>query len=71
MYYLIEGMEDASTFPNLLLELANRGWTESELKKVTQENFLRVFEAVEQKAAELQKSEQPRIAKAPIARDIK
>lgn len=36
---------------------------ESELKKVTQENFLRVFEAVEQKAAELQKVEQPRIAK--------
>lgn len=63
MYYLIEGIEDASTFPNLLLELANRGWTESELKKVTQENFLRVFEAVEQKAAELQKVEQPRIAK--------
>ncbi|EOZ96975.1 hypothetical protein A33Q_1893 [Indibacter alkaliphilus LW1] len=36
---------------------------ESELKKVTQENFLRVFEAVGQKAAELQKVEQPRIAK--------
>ncbi|SIS73432.1 dipeptidase [Belliella pelovolcani] len=63
MFYLIEGMEDASTFPNILLELASRGWTESELKKVTQENFLRVFEAVEQKAAELQKVEQPRIAK--------
>jgi membrane dipeptidase len=63
MYYLIEGIEDASTFPNILLELANRGWTESELKKVTQENFLRVFEAVGQKAAELQKVEQPRIAK--------
>lgn len=62
MYYLIEGIEDASTFPNILLELASRGWTESELKKVTQENFLRVFEAVEQKAAELQKVEQPRIA---------
>lgn len=63
MHYLIEGIEDASTFPNILLELANRGWTESELKKVTQENFLRVFEAVEKKAAELQKIEQPRIAK--------
>lgn len=63
MHYLIEGMEDASTFPNLLLELANRGWTERELKKVTQGNFLRVFEAVEKKAAELQKVEEPRIAK--------
>jgi membrane dipeptidase len=63
MHYLIEGMEDASAFPNLLLELANRGWTEGDLKKVTQENFLRVFEAVEQKAAELQKTELPRIAK--------
>jgi len=63
MFYLIEGMEDASAFPNLLLELANRGWTESELKKITQENFLRVFEAVEKKAAEFQKIEGPRIAK--------
>ncbi|PRY87406.1 dipeptidase [Mongoliibacter ruber] len=63
MSYLIEGIEDASTFPNILLELANRGWTEKELKKVTQENFLRIFEAVEQKSAELQKIEGPRIAK--------
>lgn len=56
-------LEDASTFPNILLELVNRGWTESELKKVTQENFLRVFEAVENKAAEIQKIELPNLAK--------
>jgi membrane dipeptidase len=66
MTYLIEGMEDASTFPHILSELANRGWTESELKKVTQQNFLRVFEAVEQRAEELKRSTNPRIAKVPI-----
>ncbi|MCC5932073.1 MAG: dipeptidase [Cyclobacteriaceae bacterium] len=71
MSYLIEGIEDASTFPNILLELVNRGWTESELKKVTQENFLRVFEAVEKKAGELQKIEQPGIAKVTFDKDGK
>lgn len=64
-------MEDASTFPNLLFELANRGWTERELKKVSQENFLRVFEAVERKAAELQKIEGPKIAKVLSDKDVK
>ncbi|EON79488.1 putative dipeptidase [Lunatimonas lonarensis] len=65
MTYLIEGMEDASAFPHILSELANRGWTESELKKVTQQNFLRVFEAVEQRAEELKRSTNPRTAKVP------
>lgn len=43
-------MEDISSFAKLLTELIRRGWTESELKKITGENFLRVFEDVEQKA---------------------
>lgn len=41
------GLEDVSTFPNLLTELARRGWTESELRKITSENYLRVFAGVE------------------------
>ena len=45
--FTIKDMEDVSTYPKLLLELAMRGWTESELKKITSENFLRVFEQVE------------------------
>ncbi len=48
--YTINGMEDISSYPKLLTELIRRGWTETEIKKITGENFLRIFEAVEQKA---------------------
>lgn len=51
MDYPIPGLEDVAGFPKVLIELARRGWTETELKKITGENFLRVFEAVENKAA--------------------
>jgi membrane dipeptidase len=52
--FTIKGLEDVSTYPNLLTELARRGWTEAELRKITGENFLRVFEEAE-KAAGLSK----------------
>lgn len=38
------GLEDVSTFPNLLEELARRGWTDADLRKVAGENFLRVLD---------------------------
>jgi membrane dipeptidase len=47
IHFTITELEDVSKYPNLLAELARRGWTESELKKITGENFLRVFEQVE------------------------
>jgi len=43
----IKGMENVGAYPKLLTELARRGWTEAELKKISSENFLRVFEDVE------------------------
>ena len=46
----VKGLEDVSCYPNILNELAQRGWTESELKKITGENYLRVFEIIESKA---------------------
>ena len=52
--FTIKGLENISTFPNLLLELAKRGWTEQELRKITGENFLRVFAEVEAAAKKLQ-----------------
>lgn len=41
------GLEDASTFPALFEELARRGWSDADLKKLASENFLRVLRAVE------------------------
>jgi membrane dipeptidase len=55
--FTIRGLEDTGTYPNLLVELARRGWTKKELRKVSSENFLRVFDEVEKKARQLQKSE--------------
>ncbi|MEO5860381.1 MAG: dipeptidase [Pyrinomonadaceae bacterium] len=45
--YTTDGLEDVSKFPDLLLELARRGWRKTELEKITGQNFLRVFERVE------------------------
>ncbi|HQZ95785.1 MAG TPA: dipeptidase [Pyrinomonadaceae bacterium] len=61
--FTIKGLEDVSTYPNLLIELAKRGWTEKDLRKITGENFLRVFEEVEAKAAALKKTMQPSMVK--------
>ncbi len=57
--YLVKGLEDVSTYPALLTELARRGWTEAELKKISGENFLRVFGEVEKVAAQLKKTSVP------------
>ncbi len=61
--YTIKDLQDVSGYPKLLIELAKRGWTEKELQKITSENFLRVFEEVEAKAAALQKTMQPSMVK--------
>ncbi len=61
--FTITGMEDVSSYPKLLIELARRGWTEKELKKITGENFLRVFEEVEEKSLTLQKQYPPSLRK--------
>ncbi len=51
--FMIPDLADASRYPALLEELASRGWTERELRLLTSENFLRVFRAVEDRAAAL------------------
>ncbi len=61
--FTITGMEDVSSYPKLLIELARRGWTEKELKKITGENFLRVFEEVEKKSLTLQKQYPPSLSR--------
>ena len=51
----VEGLNDVSTYPALLAELARRGWSESDLRKVAGENLLRVFAQAEAVAARLQR----------------
>jgi len=43
-----------SMYPNLVAELLRRGYSEEDLEKILGGNLLRVWEAVEAAAAELQ-----------------
>ncbi|MGH7603652.1 MAG: dipeptidase [Gemmatimonadaceae bacterium] len=51
---VVEGLEDVSTFPALFAELARRGWSDADLRKLAGENFLRVFGQAEAVARRLQ-----------------
>jgi membrane dipeptidase len=55
----IAGLEDVSKFPVLFAELARRGWSDDDLRKLADQNLLRVMEKVEQVAAQLQKTTAP------------
>jgi membrane dipeptidase len=50
------GLEDVSTYPVLLAELARRGWTDENLKKLASLNFLRVLRANEKVAKQLSRT---------------
>jgi membrane dipeptidase len=55
----VGGLEDVSTFPALLAELARRGWSDEDLRKVAGENLLRVMRNAEAAAARLQRVREP------------
>ena len=55
----IEGLEDVSTYPALFAELARRGWTEADLRKLAGENVLRVLAAAEAVSARLKRERPP------------
>lgn len=42
--FTVTELEDVSKFPNLVKELARRGWSDADLRKVAGENFLRVLD---------------------------
>jgi membrane dipeptidase len=48
------GMEDCSKFPNLVRELARRGYSEDDLEKILGGNVLRVMREVESTSKRLQ-----------------
>jgi len=50
----VKGLEDVSCFPALFVELLRRGYTPEDIKKISGQNFLRVFRSVEKTAARLQ-----------------
>jgi membrane dipeptidase len=52
---VIVGLEDVGTYPALFAELARRGWSEQDLRKLAGENVLRALETAEKVAARLQK----------------
>jgi membrane dipeptidase len=58
----IEGLEDVSKYPALFAELARRGWSDAELRKLAGENVLRVLRTAEQVAARLQRERPPSTA---------
>ena len=55
---VVEGLEDVSKFPNLFAELARRGWSDADLRKLAGENLLRVFAQAEAVARRLQRQNQ-------------
>jgi membrane dipeptidase len=55
----VNGLEDVSTFPALLVELARRGWSDEDLRKVAGENLLRVMQEAEAVASRLQREREP------------
>ena len=52
----VQGLEDVSTYPNLLAELVKRGWTDAELRGLAGENVLRVLTRAETVASRLRKA---------------
>lgn len=53
------GLEDVSTYPALLAELARRGWSDDDLRKLAGENLLRVMRQSESVARRIQRQRGP------------
>jgi membrane dipeptidase len=53
------GLEDVSHIPDLLVELARRGWTDDDLRKLAGQNLLRVLRQAEGVASRLQRERPP------------
>jgi len=56
---VVVGLEDVSKYPALFAELAHRGWSDEDMRKLAGENILRVLERAEQVSANLKKSRGP------------
>jgi membrane dipeptidase len=52
---VVQGLEDVSKFPALFAELARRGWSDRDLRKLAGENLLRVFAQAEAVSKRMQR----------------
>ncbi|QIS19173.1 dipeptidase [Nocardia terpenica] len=57
-----DGLEDVSSYPNLVAELLRRGWSDADLGKLTWHNAVRVLRAAEAVARDLRRTRKPSIA---------
>jgi membrane dipeptidase len=53
------GLEDVAGYPNLIAELLRRGWSASDLAKLTWQNAVRALRAAEEVARDLQETRGP------------
>jgi len=53
------GLEDVSTYPALFAELARRGWSDDQLRKLAGENILRAMRETERTARKLKRERGP------------
>jgi membrane dipeptidase len=63
---VVQGLEDVSKYPALFAELARRGWSDADLRKLAGENLLRVFGAAEAVSRQLRSN--PQTAELPRTR---
>ncbi|MFI1764397.1 dipeptidase [Streptomyces sp. NPDC020800] len=54
-----DGLDDVSGYPNLIAELLDRGWSKTDLAKLTWQNSVRVLGAAEDVARDLQATRAP------------
>jgi membrane dipeptidase len=59
---LPEGLDDVSSYPRLLAALADRGWSPSDLGRLTSGNLLRVMHEGEAVSARLRSERGPSLA---------
>ena len=52
---VVQGLEDTSKYPHLIVELLKRGYTDAEIKKITNENIIRALRGAEATAKSLRK----------------
>jgi membrane dipeptidase len=60
--YTPDGLDDVAAYPNLIAELLGRGWSETDLAKLTWGNAVRVLRAAEDTARDLSRTEHPSVA---------